>query len=90
VTYIIHGIVYLFIWLNYKRVVELRWQYFRSPDFQDALFSRSVMITHLSKRLRTDAALDGYLRELNIPYPTESVHVDRRIDELPELIVRSD
>jgi hypothetical protein len=68
-------------------MLDLRLQYFRSPEYQDALFSRSIMITHLSKRMQSDAGLQGLLDGLQIPYPTESVHLDRRIEDLPELIV---
>lgn len=108
-TYMIHAVVYVFIFFNYRKVVELRWLYFRSPEYQQSLPARSIMLTHVSKRMQTDQGLRALLDSLQIPYPTIgmsysqrkvlssssktkylftlAVHIGRRVDDLPELIV---
>ncbi|BGP43319.1 hypothetical protein JCM10450v2_007469 [Rhodotorula kratochvilovae] len=85
-TYLLTVIAFFFIWRNYDAIVKLRWQWFRSPAYQDTLYARSLMITHVNKKFQTDAGLQGLLASLNIPYPTTAVHIGRRVGALPALI----
>ncbi|GAA6005269.1 uncharacterized protein JCM10292_005362 [Rhodotorula paludigena] len=86
VTYVVTAMAFYFIWRNYSIVVKLRWQWFRSPAYQDMLYARSLMVTHVAKKYQTDAGLAGLLASLNIPYPTTAVHIGRRVGALPALI----
>lgn len=79
-----------FIWLNYRQMVRLRWQWFRSPEYQNSLYARSLMITGVSKQLRSDAALAGTLSSIGLPYPTTDVHISRVVGQLPKLIEEHD
>ena len=65
-----------------------RIRYFQSPEYQQALFSRSIMITGIHKANQSDLGLQQLLQNLRVPYPTTAVHIGRRVGELPELIVR--
>ncbi|GAA5853364.1 hypothetical protein JCM9279_005766 [Rhodotorula babjevae] len=85
-TYVLTLVVFYFVWVNYAAIVRLRWQWFRSPAYQDMLYARSLMITQVNKKFQTDAALQGLLASLNIPYPTTAVHIGRRVGALPALI----
>ncbi|GAA5989842.1 hypothetical protein JCM10908_002342 [Rhodotorula pacifica] len=85
-TYVITGMTFFFVWRNYAAIVKLRWQWFRSPAYQDMLYARSLMITQVSKKYQTDAGLHSLLLSLNIPYPTTAVHIGRRVGALPELV----
>ncbi|GAA6054811.1 hypothetical protein JCM3770_007446 [Rhodotorula araucariae] len=85
-TYLLTVVAFFFIWRNYDAIVRLRWQWFRSPAYQDMLYARSLMITHVNKKFQTDAGLQGLLASLNIPYPTTAVHIGRRVGALPTLI----
>lgn len=67
-------------------MVRLRWQWFRSPAYQDMLHARSLLITQVGKKFQTDAGLNALLQSLNIPYPTSAVHIGRRVGVLPALI----
>ncbi|GAA6054809.1 hypothetical protein JCM3770_007445 [Rhodotorula araucariae] len=86
VTYVITGITLFFVWRYYAAVVRLRWQWFRSPAYQDMLYARSLMITHVNKKYQTDAGLHSLLASLKIPYPTTAVHIGRRVGALRTLI----
>ncbi|BGP27561.1 DUF221 domain containing protein [Rhodotorula toruloides] len=85
-TYVLTFMAFFFIWTNYDAIVRLRWQWFRSPAYQDMLYARSLMITQVNKKFQTDAGLAGLLSSLNIPYPTSAVHIGRRFGALPALI----
>ncbi|CAO1626926.1 unnamed protein product [Sympodiomycopsis kandeliae] len=79
-----------FIYINYRQMVRLRWVWFRSPEYQNALYSRSLMITGVTKQLRSDAALAGTLSSIGMPYPTTDVHISRVVGKLPDLIEEHD
>lgn len=79
-----------FIWLNYRQMVRLRWSWFRSEEYQNALYARSLMITGVNKQLRSDAALAGTLSSIGMPYPTTDVHISRVVGQLPKLIEEHD
>lgn len=64
----IHAIAYWFIWTNSKRMVELRWKYFRSSDYQNSLASRSIMMTQVSKKNQSDERLATLVASLGIPW----------------------
>lgn len=120
-TYIITIIACVFIWMNYGAMVKLRWRYFSTPEFQNALHNRSLMITQVPKDFRSDegpsvlpfstkpppsdrilsenptdtfglmnvrdhAGLQALFNSLQAPYPTTSVHIGRRVGQLPALI----
>jgi hypothetical protein len=44
------------------------------------------MIQHVPKKLQSDAGLQSLFENLRVPYPTTSVHIGRRVGNLPELI----
>ncbi|GAA5908026.1 hypothetical protein JCM5296_004359 [Sporobolomyces johnsonii] len=85
-TYLLTVLVFFFVWRNYEAIVQLRWQWFRSPAYQDSLHARSLLITQVSKKSQTDAGLAALLSSLSIPYPTTAVHIGRRVGALPALI----
>ncbi|GAA5931151.1 hypothetical protein JCM1841_002118 [Sporobolomyces salmonicolor] len=85
-TYLLTALVFFFVWRNYEAIVQLRWQWFRSPAYQDSLHARSLLITQVSKKSQTDDGLAALLSSLSIPYPTTAVHIGRRVGALPALI----
>ncbi|CAO1617447.1 unnamed protein product [Parajaminaea phylloscopi] len=78
------------IWYNYRQMVQLRWTWFRSDDYQNAFHARTLMITHVDKRLRSDEALAGALSSIGMPYATTDVHISRVVGQLPDLIEKHD
>ncbi|SCZ94465.1 BZ3500_MvSof-1268-A1-R1_Chr12-2g03916 [Microbotryum saponariae] len=87
-TYVLTAVVFYFIWVNYDQMVKMRWQWFRSDEYQNTLHARSIMVTQIQKRDRSDEGLFNLLRTLQIPYPTTAVHIGRKVGTLPELIQR--
>ncbi|PWN22893.1 DUF221-domain-containing protein [Microstroma glucosiphilum] len=79
-----------FIWHNYRHMVRLRWEWFRSEEYQSHLYARSLMITGVNRQQRSDQALAGLLSSIGMPYPTTDVHISRVVGQLPELIEEHD
>ncbi|PWN26882.1 DUF221-domain-containing protein [Jaminaea rosea] len=89
-SYIGTIVALFFIWLNYRQMVRLRWKWFRSDDYQTSFNARTLMITHVDKRMRSDEALAGALSSIGMPYPTTDVHISRVVGQLPYLIEEHD
>ncbi|KAK4051504.1 hypothetical protein OIO90_004718 [Microbotryomycetes sp. JL221] len=90
-TYLLTAIVCFLIWRNWEQVCKLRWQWFRSDEYQNTLHARSLIVTQVPKSMQTDQGLLSLLHNpgqssLSIPYPTTAVHIGRRVGGLPELI----
>lgn len=77
-----------FLWFNWRHMIRLRWDWFRSPEYQDALYARTLLITHVPAQMRSDEALHGVLQRLKMPYPTTEVFIGRDMGLLPDLIDR--
>lgn len=87
-TYLLTAVTFFFLWRNYAAMVALRWQWFRSDEYQNTLHARSLIVTQVDKRGQTDEGLRALIQSLQIPYPTTAVHIGRRVGTLPELIKR--
>lgn len=49
-TYIVTLVIYYFVWTNYDQMVKLRWQWFRSDEYQNSMHSRSLLV-HLCPQI---------------------------------------
>lgn len=72
-SYVICFITFWFIWVNYKKVVELKHAYFRSKEYTNSLHARSIMITGVQRQYQTDEGLQNMLASLGVPYPSEPI-----------------
>ncbi|PWN43269.1 DUF221-domain-containing protein [Ceraceosorus guamensis] len=85
-SYVATGVIIFFLIINYRKMVQLRWAWFRSPEYQDQFYARTLMMTNVPKQLQSDAALSGLLSTIGMPYPTTEVHIGRVVGALPDLI----
>lgn len=77
-----------FLWYNWRHMLRLRWDWFRSPEYQNSLHARTLLITHVGPSLRSDKALADVLERFQMPYPTTDVFIGRDMGLLPDLIDR--
>ncbi|KAH8929123.1 DUF221-domain-containing protein [Atractiella rhizophila] len=85
-AYVVTIIVYFFLWRNYSKMLELRWRYFRSNEYQRMLSARSIIATQIPKNLQSDQGLMQIFSNLQIPYPTTAIHIGRRVGDIPKLL----
>ena len=85
-TYLITFIVMAFVWFNWKRIVVLRTMWFRSPEYMDSFYSRTLMVQKVPKKYQSDEGIRSILESVQVPYPATAVHIGRRVGRLPELI----
>ncbi|EIW54410.1 DUF221-domain-containing protein [Trametes versicolor FP-101664 SS1] len=86
VTYGITFIVMAFVWWNWREVVRLRRDWFRSPEYIQSFYARTLMVTDVPKKMMSDEGLRAIFESVQVPYPTTSVHIGRRVGRLPDLV----
>lgn len=86
VTYLITFLVIGFVYVHWREVVRLRRDWFRSPEYIQSFYARTLMVTEVPKKLQSDEGLRSIFESVQVPYPTTSVHIGRKVGRLPELI----
>ncbi|KAI1176568.1 hypothetical protein F4777DRAFT_263679 [Nemania sp. FL0916] len=89
VSYIFDILVCAFIWWNYRAVTRLRQQYLDSPEYQESLHSRTLMITDIPQTYQTDAGVSQILDEIDNAGNHFGI-VARNVKGLPTLIEEHD
>lgn len=85
-TYGICGLVMGFVWYHWKVVIRLRAQWFRSPEYTQSFYARTLMVNDVPRQFQTDEGIKAIFEATQAPYPTTSVHIGRAVGKLPELI----
>ncbi|KAK6840680.1 hypothetical protein PG995_016434 [Apiospora arundinis] len=78
-------VICYFLWASSKIVARIRCEYFESSEYQNKAFSRTLMVTDIPDRCRTDAGIVELVR----PFATSrdlSGTIAHSLKELPELI----
>ena len=86
VTYVITFLVIGFVYVHWREVVRLRRDWFRSPEYIQSFYARTLMVTNVPRKLQSDEGLRAIFESVHVPYPTTSVHIGRKVGRLPELI----
>jgi len=86
VSYIITALVMFFVYINWVQMVKLRHEWFRSPEYAQSFYARTLTILHVPKSFQSDEGLRAIFESTKVPYPTTAVHIGRKVGKLPELI----
>jgi hypothetical protein len=86
VSYIITIIVVFFVNHHWKEMLRLRHNWFRSPEYLQSFYARTLAVMHVPKKYQSDEGIKAIFQSLHVPYPTTSVHIGRKVGRLPELI----
>jgi hypothetical protein len=86
VAYVFDIIVCAFLWTTYRAVHKLRRKYLDSPDYQNSLHSRTLMITDVKRSLRSDQGLLDVVDSLRTTPEVPRASIGRNVKDLPELI----
>lgn len=85
-AYAFNIIVAGFLWFNYRKVVQLRRQYFDSPEYLRSLHARTLMINDIPKAYRSDEAISRLIDEVAPTSSFSRTAIARNVKELPQLI----
>ncbi|KAK8209743.1 putative DUF221 domain protein [Phyllosticta capitalensis] len=85
-SYIFNGIIFYFLWRNYRAVAKLRREYFESNDYQKSLHSRTLMVTDVPRGYRTDDGIVKITEEIKVTTDAPNGVIARNVKDLPRLI----
>lgn len=86
VAYLGNLIVCYFLWHNYRRVHKLRRSYFQSPEYQNSLHARTLIVRDLAPDLRNEQGVVRVTDELNPTGVQPKITGGRNVKDLPDLI----
>jgi len=86
VAWTIDLIVGFFLWHNYRRVHQLRRAYFESPEYQNSLHARTILIRDIPPSARTDEGIMQIADEVNPTGIVPRTTIGRNVKVLPDLI----
>jgi calcium permeable stress-gated cation channel len=86
VSYLITFLIILFVNVHWKEMLRLRHEWFRSPEYLQSFYARTLAVMHVPKKYQTDEGIRTIFQTVQVPYPTTSVHIGRKVGRLPELI----
>jgi hypothetical protein len=85
-VYVITAVVIVAVWFHWTAMVRLRAQFFRSPEYVQSFYARTLIVMRVPRKLQSDEGIRAIFDSVQVPYPTTSVHIGRRVGDLPELI----
>jgi hypothetical protein len=86
VAYLFNIIVCGFLWWTYRAVHRLRRNYLEGPEYQNALHSRTLMISDINRNFRTDQGLVEITDSLRTTPEVPRASVGRNVKDIPDLI----
>jgi hypothetical protein len=86
VAYLFNIIVCGFLWWTYRAVHRLRRTYLESPEYQNALHSRTLMITDINRNFRSDQGLIEITDSLRTTPEVPRASIGRNVKDIPDLI----
>lgn len=86
VAYAIDLVIIYFIWYNYRKVLALKRTWFSSEEYQQSLHSRSLLIRHIPKNLRSEAGILQLVDEVKSASQVPIPIAVRNVKDVPELL----
>ncbi|WFD06185.1 hypothetical protein MVES1_001527 [Malassezia vespertilionis] len=84
-SYLATLVALAFVYLYYKKVIQLRQAFFASPAYESNYYSRALMITEVPKAYQVDESFTQALNSLSIPYPFSETQLGYSMHNLPML-----
>ncbi|KAK9716732.1 hypothetical protein K7432_006700 [Basidiobolus ranarum] len=82
-TWFFSLLTFYFLYRTYEQYIYLRWTYL--IEVSKSVGGRSVMVTSIPEKLRSNAALQQFFEKLNVG-PVETAHVCPHLQELPRIL----
>jgi hypothetical protein len=85
-AYMFTAVVAGFLWYNYRKVLQLRRQYYDSPEYVNSLYSRTLMINDIPNSYRSDEGIGRLIDEVMPTSSFSRTAIGRNVKDLPDLI----
>ena len=84
--YVFNGVVFFFLWWNFRKVVDIRRQVFSTDAYQTALYRRTLLITEIPKKYDSENGLPYLLERLKVSRPIQQISIGRNVKALSGII----
>jgi hypothetical protein len=84
--YCITFLLFSLLYHHWIEMYHLRQQWFRSPEYQNAFYARTLMITNIPPKYRSEEGLWKIFQGMELIHQVTSVHIGKAVGMLPELI----
>jgi hypothetical protein len=85
-SYVFTALICGFAYTHWKAMAQLRRSWFRSPEYINQFYARTLQVTQVPKKFQSDEGIKAIFESIQLPYPTTSVHIGRSVGALPELV----
>jgi len=86
VTYLVTFLIVFCVDFHWRAMIRLRRTWFRSPEYLQSFYARTLQVRHVPKKLQGDEGIKAIFETVKVPYATTSVHIGRKVGKLPDLI----
>lgn len=85
----IFDIIILFtLWRTFNKIIKMRRNKFKTEEYQNALFMRTLMLTEVPKKYHSEGGLISLMGKLKVSRPIQNATIGRDVTELTKLIKR--
>ncbi|KAF2687033.1 DUF221-domain-containing protein [Lentithecium fluviatile CBS 122367] len=75
-----------YLWWTYRAIHQLRRKYMESPEYQNSLNARSLMVTDIKKNLRSDQGIVEITDSLRTVPEVPRASIGRNVKDIPDMI----
>lgn len=86
--YLITFLLFALLYHHWVEMYRLRQQWFRSPEYQNAFYARTLMITNIPPKYRSEGGLRKIFQGMELKHQVTSVHIGKTVGMLPDLVER--
>lgn len=84
--YCFNTIFMAFLWINYRKVVDIRRRQFMSREYQNSLFMRTLLITQIPKKYLSEPGVAGLLQQMRVSRPIQQISIGHNVKDITLLI----
>ncbi|KAF9529707.1 hypothetical protein CPB83DRAFT_248554 [Crepidotus variabilis] len=84
--YFITLLLMVLVYYHWRAMYRLRHQWLHSPEYQHAFYSRTLLVTNIPPKYRSEDGLWRIFDGMNLPYQVTSVHIGKNVGNLPQLV----
>jgi hypothetical protein len=85
-AYIFDIIICGFLWTTYRAIHQLRRKFMESPEYQNSLHSRTLLITDIPRNLRSDQGIVEITDSIRATPDIPRASIGRNVKDIPDLI----
>lgn len=86
VTWLFDAIICFFLWRNFNKIIALRRNKFKTEEYQNFLFMRTMMVTEIPRNYMSNQGLTTLMGTLKVSRPIQNASVGHDVTALTKLI----